>query len=80
MWHNFWSKRRCADGVETAVGHYCQAQPKLQVKLSLKAELALFLFPPAPAYPPARSSGIVVKPKMEDDLNIFENGRQPQYF
>ena len=26
---------------------YCQAQPKLQVKLSLKAELALFSFDPA---------------------------------
>ena len=27
--------------------NYCQAQPKLQVKHSLKAELALFLFDPA---------------------------------
>jgi hypothetical protein len=26
---------------------FCQAQPKLQVKLSLKAELALFSFDPA---------------------------------
>ena len=27
--------------------NFCQAQPKLQVKLSLKAELALFSFDPA---------------------------------
>ena len=46
-------------------GHYfryfCQAQPKLQVKQSLKAELALILFPPAPARPAAHPSGIVLK-------------------
>ena len=31
---------------------YCQAQPKLQVKHSLKAELALFPFDPATPHPP----------------------------
>jgi hypothetical protein len=31
--------------------YFCQAQPKLQVKLNLKAELALFLFNPA-THPP----------------------------
>ena len=39
----------------------CQAQPKLQVKLSLKAELALISINPAPTTPPARPSGLVVK-------------------
>ena len=41
---------------------YCQAQPKLQVKLSLKAELALFSInpathhqPPTPTHPPTRN-------------------------
>ena len=32
-------------------GHFCQAQPQLQFKLSLKAELALFSNNPAPAQP-----------------------------
>ena len=36
--------------------YFCQAQPKLQVKQSLKAELALILFPPATARPPVRNS------------------------
>ena len=36
---------------------YCQAQPKLQVKQSLKAELALFPFDPAtPTHPHPRES------------------------
>ena len=36
---------------------YCQAQPKLQVKLSLKAELVLISINPAPTQQP----GLVVK-------------------
>ena len=70
---------------------YCQTQLKLQVKLNLKAELALFSFPPA-AHPPVQNSSDVssnlyasiVGPKleddlnfrqMEDDLNLLANGR-----
>ena len=34
----------CTSQITTS---YCQAQPKLQVKLSLNAELALFSFDPA---------------------------------
>ena len=30
---------------------YCQAQPQLQVKLSMKAELALISINPAPTHP-----------------------------
>jgi hypothetical protein len=37
--------------------NYCQAQPKLQVKLSLKAELVLIYINPAPTHP----SGLAVK-------------------
>ena len=33
---------------------YCQAQPQLQVKLSLKAELALFSVNPAPPPSPGK--------------------------
>jgi hypothetical protein len=36
--------------VKNKVG-YCQAQPKLQVKLSLKTELALISINPAPTHP-----------------------------
>ena len=52
--HENWSKRSVysAHGCwQKHSGHstwnYCQAQPKLQVKQSLKAELALFPFDPA---------------------------------
>ena len=73
---------------------FCQAQPKLQVKLSLKAELALFPFNPAgrpAARPPARPSGIVVKKLEISKLSlvtiiglVYEAkmiiGRRPHYF
>ena len=37
---------------------YCQAQPQLQVKLSLKAELALISFNPEPLPPPNPPGGL----------------------
>ena len=48
---------------------YCQAQPQLQVKLSLKAELALLSINPAPTHQltphPHHPS-----PPIEDNLNV----------
>ena len=51
----------------------CQAQPQLQVKLSLKAELALFSINPAPTHPPGFffKHFYILGPKLEDDLNFL---------
>ena len=55
--------------------HFCQAQPQLQFKLSLKAELALIPGNPAPP-PPGKVSFPTL---LEEDLNILVNGRRPQF-
>jgi hypothetical protein len=70
---------------------YCQAQPQLQVKHSLKAELALFSLNPAtPTLHPRPGKFIfqhlsvnvdhVSLQKLEDDPNTLANGRRPQLF
>ena len=55
---------------------FCQAQPRLQVKLSLKAELALFSFDPALIQHFWLNSGQVSlkehsRTNLEDNLNVF---------
>ena len=69
---------------------YCQAQPKLQVKHSLKAELALFsvngrrpqLFGKMEDdlnfWAKWKTTSILKV--MEDDLNVKGNGRRHKYF
>ena len=65
--------------------HYCQAQPKLQVKLSLKAELTLISISSA-THTPGKfifqhfsvNVDQVCSQELEDNLNFKVNGRQPQ--
>ena len=73
-------------------GLYCQAQPQLQVKLNLKAELVLFSIKPAPPPPHHSQPGKFISQQfsvnvdqvssqeLEDDLNLLANGRQPHIF
>jgi hypothetical protein len=68
--------------------------PQLQVKLCLKAELALFLLNPATTtphhHPHIRPGKFIFQhfsvnvdqvslQELEDDLNSFSNGRRPQF-
>ena len=71
---------------------YCQAQPQLQAKLSLKAELALISLNPATHPPPTPhpyqesffqhvsvTVDKVCQQELEDDLYFLVNGRRPQF-
>ena len=67
----FWKTSRDSSVGEDRDFKYCQAQPKLQVKLSLMAELALISINPAP-----NGRRPLDYLQMEDDLNFLVNGRQ----
>ena len=51
---------------------YCQAQPQLQVKFSLKAELALFSFDPATHPPPPTPVKVYLAAQFQPILTVVD--------